>query len=378
MNDYKRYTKQSNTSIFDRIPNGRIWAFLISAAVLIFVAFYFFFNIIFYLLTAFIISMIGKPVVNFLETRFKIPKSWGSAITLAAFLAVFAFFVWQVVPLIIAQADALSQIDYREITGGITSVAGNLQEELWRYGILDANTTLESAFWEGARKLIAGIEFNAVFSDIFTLAGNFFVAVFSIVFVAFFFLKDEKLFYQIILLPVPTAYEQRAENIVTNSRKMLTRYFVGLAAEVISMMTLISIGLSIFGVKNALLLGFMGGMFNIIPYLGPVIGATLASLFSYIGVLSGGYSPDSIWVIVKVVSVFSAANLIDNMVLQPLIYSNSVRAHPLEIFIVIMMSGTIGGVLGMVLAIPAYTLLRIIAKEFFRDSKFVKTLTAKM
>jgi predicted PurR-regulated permease PerM len=72
---------------------------------------------------------------------------------------------------------------------------------------------------------------------------------------------------------------------------------------------------------------------------------------------------------------FAVSNLIDNIILQPWIYSSSVKAHPLEIFLVIMIAGSMAGVVGMVLAIPSYTVLRIIAKQFLSQSRVIQTIT---
>jgi predicted PurR-regulated permease PerM len=177
---------------------------------------------------------------------------------------------------------------------------------------------------------------------------------------------------------VPERYENQAKNILSNSRKLLTRYFAGLLTEVGSMMILLSLTMWALGVKNALLLGCLGGLLNIIPYLGPVIGATLAAILAYVAALSGGFAPELIWIPIKVLIAFSICNLFDNFVIQPIVYSKSVYAHPVEIFLVIMMAGTLAGVKGMIFAIPAYTLLRIIAKEFFNHSKFVTKLTQRL
>ena len=159
---------------------------------------------------------------------------------------------------------------------------------------------------------------------------------------------------------------------------LLTRYIFGLIAEVLCMMILIFVGLSIFDIKNALIIAVVGGLMNIIPYLGPMMGCAIGVVIGIISNLGiGSYDmilPNSL----EVISVFVGANLIDNFVLQPTIYSKSVFAHPIEIFLVILMAGNIAGVLGMIIAIPSYTLIRIIAKQLLSEFKFVELLTRKM
>jgi predicted PurR-regulated permease PerM len=357
---------------------SHVWIFLISAALLIGVAFAYFSNIIIYLIIAFVISMIGKPAVKFLERRLRIPNTLSCILTIFLFACVFAGFMWLVIPLISAQISAFQQINFSELSKDLSIVLGNFQNYLWKYGLMSQNQSLEQSMTVGIQQLIGSVRFEMVFSNILSVLSSLFIGVFSVVFVSFFFLKDQSLFYEILLLFVPERYEKQAENILENSQNLLTRYFAGLLIEVVSMMILLSTTMWILGVKNAILFGFLGGLLNVIPYLGPVIGATLASVLAYTAALSGGFAPDLIWIPIKVVIAFLACNLVDNLAIQPAVYSKSVKAHPLEIFLVIMMASSIAGIVGMILAIPTYTLLRIIAKEFFKQSKFVNKLTQRM
>ena len=360
------------------LKRNRVWIFLLSAALVIGLAFTFFANIIVYLIIAFIISMIGKPIVSFLKKRLRIPCTLGSLITLILFACGAVGFIWLVVPLISSQIYVFTQIDFSQLGQDLSLALWPLQEQLWAYGLMSETQSLEQSTTEGIRQLIGSIHFEIVLSNILSVLSGLFIGVFAVVFVSFFFLKDQSLFYQILLLFVPETYEKQAENIIENSQKLLTRYFVGLLTEVASMMILLSLTMWALGVKNALLFGFLGGLFNVIPYLGAVIGAALASVLAYTAALAGGFSPDLIWIVVKVIIAFSVCNLIDNLVIQPFLYSKSVRAHPLEIFLVIMMAGSLAGIKGMIFAIPVYTLGRIIAKEFFNQSKFVSKLTQRL
>jgi predicted PurR-regulated permease PerM len=156
---------------------------------------------------------------------------------------------------------------------------------------------------------------------------------------------------------------------------MLSRYFIGLVSQLLMMMILLSIGLSIFGIENAILIGFFGGFMNVIPYLGPIIGCTVGTVLGMSVDLGMGMYEAAFNSGITVILVFIAANLIDNFVIQPLIYSNRVNAHPIEILLVILMAGSLAGIPGMVLAIPGYTVLRIIAKEFLSGFKLIDKLT---
>jgi len=209
-------------------------------------------------------------------------------------------------------------------------------------------------------------------------AGNLFVGVFSILFISFFFLKDENMFMEGLLLVVPVKHHKSTREVVADSKNLLRRYFIGVILEVLGVMSLIALGLWIFGVENALLIGFFGGIMNIIPYLGPIIGALIAMTLGMTTTLASGVYADLLPVFLKMSGVLLVTNFLDNNILVPMIYSKSVKSHPLEIFLIIIMGGSLAGLLGMLLAVPVYTVLRVIAREFFQQFRIVKKLTDKM
>jgi predicted PurR-regulated permease PerM len=131
-------------------------------------------------------------------------------------------------------------------------------------------------------------------------------------------------------------------------------------------------------VPNALLIGFFGGLMNVIPYLGPVIGMIIGIILATLSVVSAGEYSLIIFTVVSVLGVFGGANLLDNFVLQPLIYSKRVKAHPVEVFLAIILGGKIAGITGMILAIPTYTIIKVIARQFMQQMKLVKYLTSRM
>ena len=201
---------------------------------------------------------------------------------------------------------------------------------------------------------------------------------FSVIFISFFFLKDENLFSHIILMTVPEQYADKTNVILTDTRKLLTRYFTGIVMQLCIMMTIEVTGLSIFGIPNALLIGTFGGMMNIIPYIGPLIGASVGILLGISSIVSFGNYNDIIPTALIIIGVFSFANMIDNFVIQPFVFSKRVKAHPLEIFFVVLMAGSMAGVPGMILAIPSYTVLRVIAREFLDKFSVVRNLTKNL
>jgi len=176
----------------------------------------------------------------------------------------------------------------------------------------------------------------------------------------------------------PVTYQTEIKHIFLECKHLLSHYFRGLCLDVLLVMTLITLGMWIIGLKNALIIGVLAGMMNVIPYVGSLIGGALAILLGLSGNLDMDFYTGMLPLIGKICLVLVTVNLTDGLLLQPTIYSNSVKAHPLEIFLVIMISGSIAGIPGMILAIPSYTVLRIIAKEFFSRFTAIKKLTEKL
>jgi predicted PurR-regulated permease PerM len=156
---------------------------------------------------------------------------------------------------------------------------------------------------------------------------------------------------------------------------LLSRYFIGLLLQVTVVMSLEFFGLMLFGIPNALLIAFIGGLLNVIPYLGPIIGTLLGVVLAVVSTLATGVYTGIEWVALEVIAVFVAVNIIDNVVNQPLIVSKSVKAHPVEIFVVILAAGYLGGIGGMIIAIPTYTVIRVILKEYLSEFAFISNLT---
>lgn len=361
---------------------NNITRIIVSAVVIALIAFlaWQFSNIVTYILIAAVLSIMGNPLVKLLNKirikQWKFPHFINSLLVLIIIVVVIGGLISIIVPLIANQAEMISQINLEEVTDSLEKPMADLQEFLVQYNFLREKESLETVIIKNFESVVSFATFSDIFRNVLDLAGNLFIGVFAVFFTTFFFLKEEDLFFNGILLLIPLKYQEEGRKILSDSRRLLSRYFVGLLIELTIMVTIISTGLTIFGVKNAFLIGFFGGIMNIIPYLGPVIGAILGVVIGTMTFLSvGGAYNDVFTLIVTIIGTFAGANFVDNMVLQPWIYSNSVKAHPLEIFLVIMIAGSMAGVVGMVLAIPAYTVLRIIAKQFLYNSRLVQQIT---
>ncbi len=219
-----------------------------------------------------------------------------------------------------------------------------------------------------------------MFNKIGGALGNVLIGIFAVLFTTFFFMKEDKLFERGVLLLVPEKYEDKTKNALRKIRKLISRYFIGLIVQVTGIIILVTTGLTITGIEFSLslLIGIIAGFLNLIPYLGPWIGAAIGIVLVIAGNLGMDFYGEMLPMLIFVLLTFAVTQLVDVMLFQPTIFGNSVRAHPLEVFLVILIAGKLAGVIGMMLAIPSYTVLRVLAKEFFNQYKLVRGITNKM
>lgn len=340
---------------------------------------WYFKTILTYVLISAVLSIIGGPIIRFLnkQTIFKrpFPPTLSAVIALLSFLLLIFAFLNIFAPLVAAEARSLSKIDVQEVSSQLSVQFEGMMSYLERYNLSGDERSNEEFLIEQLKQIVSFGDVQSVFNNLFGIIGNIFIALFSILFITFFFLRDLSMVKRIIMTITPDKHMGRMQSILTNTRKLLTRYFGGLVIQVTIVTILISTVLSLLGVENAFLIGFLAGLVNLIPYIGPIIGALIGIFISVTTNLDLDLYNELLPLVLKIAGTFLVVQLIDNFFTQPYIFSNSVNAHPLEIFIVISMAGTIAGVGGMILAIPVYTLVRIVAAEFLSGFKIVRSLT---
>jgi len=279
-------------------------------------------------------------------------------------LTLVAFFILFIGPLIAEQAQLISAIDPHTIGLYYKDFLQELHQYLEQFGFLNHNDRLLVVIQEKLKNLVSFSYISTAFGSVISTTGSIFMAFSIVLFLSFFFLSEPELVRNFILWITPRNHQNAAREILIDSRKLLSRYFIGLLIELVSMMILISSALAIFGVHNAILIGFLGGLMNIIPYIGPLIGIVIGSLLGIIYVLALGMYDQLFYSTSVIIGSFLFANMIDNFILQPVIYSKSVKAHPLEIFLVIIMAGNIAGITGMIAAVPVYTIIKVIYNQY--------------
>jgi len=359
---------------------------IIIAFAIIFFGFlaYFFSYIITYILIAAVLALIGRPLVQKFQQisyrKFYVDK------TAAAFLTLFTLWFGMIsffgilIPLVVSEVNQLSTINISDVIIYLNNALNQLKISFPQFAPnIPAGGTVETYLETQLKGLLNLDEVSRLFGSVATLLGNIFMMIFSVSFILFFFLKDEGLFGNWILVLAPVKYESQVSNVMDKVGILLKRYMIGMLLQVLGVMALSIIGFSIAGLgfSHAVVVGVFAGILNVIPYIGPWIGALFGLVVAVANNLNSSFTevtlPLMFWIIIVVMIV----QFIDNMIFQTVIYSNSVKAHPLEIFLVILMAGGIGGIPGMILAIPVYTVIRVIAGEFLSEFKIVQQLSPK-
>ena len=361
----------------------RLARYIIAAGTIAILAWlcWYFKNVLVYIIAAFVVSLIGQPVMKRLRkitVKGKAAPDWLLAIlTILVILGALLLVVTQAIPVVTRIVREAA------ILNSATSVGNPLDRvNDWIIDLfpgLGPNFDIIDILMDKLKEVTNLSNVTAVISSVTSFVTSFAVGLFSIVFISFFFVRDGQLFRKIVCSLVPDRLETKVGKALADIEGLLSRYFVGLVIEMFGVALLDFLGLWLIarlGFNNAIGIAFIAGILNIIPYVGPLIGEVVGVILAVILKYGTGVGLGvNIWVFALIVlAIMLTTQFVDNFVYQPLIYSTSIKASPLEIFIVILLAGHIGGVLGMLVAIPTYTVVRVIASRFFPQLKPVKRL----
>ena len=327
-----------------------------------------------YIVVAAIISLIGRPIVLFLKNKLKFNNLLAASTSLLVLIGVLFGFISLFIPLVIQQSENLSLLNQDELGYKLDK----LTNEISLFFNLD-RTNIEQY---SSLKNIINIENLGVIPEflnhLLSVLGSFTIGLFSVTFISFFLLKDSHILENAILIFVSDKSEKRLKKSFEKIKNLLSSYFLGLLLQITILIVIYSFVLLIFGIKNAIVIAFLCALLNLIPYIGPLIGAVLMMFLSMSSNVEADFSsvilPKAIYVMIG----FFIGQLIDNFFSQPFIFSNRVKSHPLEIFIIILTGGSLMGTTGMIVAIPLYTALKVILKTFISENKIVKSLTKNL
>ena len=325
-------------------------------------------TVIYYLLIAAVVSLIGRPIVQLLK-RIKFGNTFSSVTTIAILMTTFFGIVSLLLPVIFEQAKNLSLLNVNAFEATATKLMNELSIYLREYGI-DLQSWVDRSFAEVDYSFLP----DAINTVLKGLSG-FTIGVFSVIFISFFFLRDSGLLERMVMVFVADKNVKRVEKSILSIKNLLSRYFIGLLVQITVLFIIYTLVLLIFGIPNAVTIALVCALLNIIPYLGPIIGTVLIIFLTMTSNLDASFASVTLPKTIYVFIGFTVGQLIDNFLTQPYVFSTSVKSHPLEIFIIILVGGLLFGPLGMIIAVPSYTALKVIFKEFYAHNKIVKALT---
>jgi predicted PurR-regulated permease PerM len=330
-----------------------------------------------YLAIAFVLAMIGRPLMNFLKSKLRIPNSIGAIITISLFLILIISFVSLFISLVLNEPFRLvgnfAHLDRFEDAVG-------LQVKLLTDSLGFLNMPLLEDYVNDAVKNVDVKSFSSMFGGSITALGMILIDTFSVMFITFFFLKDRDLINKMIVAVAPKGEEERFEHVLDSTKNLLSRYFIGLTLQVLIMFTFYFIILLSFGINYAAVIALVCALLNPLPYIGPLLGGVIMASLTMSDLHSLGldFKTQIIPTVLWIMFWYILTHVWDNFINQPLIYSRSVRSNPLEIFLVILIGGILFGIIGVAVAVPAYTVLRVVLKEFFSEYKIVQSITKNL
>lgn len=329
-------------------------------------------SVLVYIAIASVLALVGRPVKLVLKQKFKFPNTLAVVATMVLFLLIFVGLVSLFVPLLVKQGENLSLLDLEQLEETVQDLLNqsndfflsngiNVIEEIKHYDLLDSINIIPNFL-------------NTIVGTIGTLS----IGLFSVAFITFFLMRDTQIMENSIYILTDNKTETKLRKSLGTIKHLLSRYFIGLVLQITILFIIYSIILMVFGIENSIVIAFLCALLNLIPYIGPIIGCFLMlflTMSSNLGLdFQSEILPKSIYVMVGYVF----AQLIDNFVSQPVIFSKSVKSDPLEIFLTIIIGGILFGVSGMILAVPTYTAIKVILKAFLADNKIVKSLTKEL
>lgn len=364
--------------------SNTFWKILVGLcmALAILLPLWYFSTVVAYILISAILAVVGRPLVRWLSSiqirGWQIPRSLSAVLTLCVIWVVGATLLSLLLPLVFHKVHQLATLDFAAVASSIEGPILQLQSFLSNlFSMPESTFSVSKALPELLSKWVDVEAINSFFSSVVGIAFSWVIAILSITFITFFFLRDEGLFYEMVVAVFPEKYQESITHALDSVTVLLSRYISGILSESFLVFTAVSICMSLFGMKtsDACFIGLIMGVMNVVPYAGPFIGGVISLFVGIVTPIPGESVGYTMLVIVGVLLVLKG---MDDFILQPTLYSERVKAHPLEIFIVILLAGSMAGILGMLLAIPSYTVIRVFAKEFFSQFRLVRKLTEKI
>jgi len=273
------------------------------------------------------------------------------------------------IPLLVEQARNLSLLNSTKLQSSVNNIIEKYSDLYFTNDSNFINSIVNS-------KLFNQIDLSYItdlLNSIIASLGSFSIGIFTIIFITFFFLKDSEIIINKIKLLIPKAMKSNVNKSISQINHLLSRYFLALIIQITILFILYLILLAIVGINNILIIAFLCALLNLIPYIGPLISGFLLTILTLTNYIDIDFASIIVSKTIYVVIGFVIVQAIDNFLIQPILFSKSVKSHPLEIFLVILVFGYIFGVTGLILAVPCYTIIKVILRTVYSKNLVVNS-----
>ena len=355
----------------------RVFLILLGIAFVI-IAFRFVKDILLMFIISGLISTLLSPVVNFLESK-GLSRGLAILVVMLLIIALLAISLMLIIPGIIRTVESLS-IKFQ--SGLFTDLSSKLEDFFAKnFHNAELARNVSGRLNDIGIKLLGGV------GKFFKSAGSLLASIVIIPFMAFFLIKDGRKFKKALISSIPNKYFELTLNILYKAEHQVGKYIQGQALIALEVGTLSTIGLGIINlifhgpVPYFFFVGMLAGLGNLIPFLGPYIGAIPALALAVLN------NPTNLpMVLLGIVVTFFLVQMIDNTFFSPLIISKSVNVHPLTVVVIVLIGGKVAGAMGMLFAVPFWGVVKVVSSQviwglrnytFRSPSKSQESLEAK-
>lgn len=325
---------------------------LLASLLLALMLVYRFATLVGYVLIALVFSYLFDPIVNRMQVAgFK--RTNAVIMVVASFILIIVWASTSIAPTIGNQVVTLAQQINVE---AIQRIAVQVEREVVLFVPFVAEGQIKEVITRFVDTLFDVGDFQQTVTNLFGIFANIFAAALIIPFATFFFLKDGSKLRRQILEIVPNRYFETTLTIINKIETRLILYFKGVLIQCTLVAIISWLLLSIAGLNNALTVGVSVGLANTIPYFGPILGYFLSIIIAV-------FETGDFTLVPYCILAIMIAQIVDNVILQPLIFSKSADLHPLYILFIILIGAELAGIIGMLLAIPIATIIKITVTE---------------
>jgi predicted PurR-regulated permease PerM len=336
----------------------RIVRFVLGAAGVALVgwALWTFAGLVLYLAVGGLFAYLMRPFVDRMQSV-GVARVPAILLTFVVFFSVAGVLVTSLVPFLTTQAQELSQlVSIEAATNAANYMEDRLRERFpLEQGVLVDNIRQAATALVGG-DLLEGERLAETVSSAVAVFTNIVYAVVIIPFITFFLLKDGVRIRRSLLYLVPNKYFEVTLAILDKVEDNIGRYFRALLVQCTAIALIASALLWVVGLQNAIAIGLFTGVANTIPYFGPFLGFLCGTL---VGIAQTG----NFALVPGVAIAMALTQLADNVFLQPLIFSRAAQAHPLVILFVVLIGAQLAGIIGMLVAIPLATTIRVVIEQ---------------